>query len=53
MTITITITVMRKLGLDFVTDSQTDKFFDTINGVCGFFLSVKFTTSLLASLAGG
>ena len=32
---------------------QTDKFFDTINGICGFFLSVKFATSLLASLAGG
>ena len=32
--------------------SQTDKFFDTI-WVCGFFLSVKFATSLLALLAGG
>ena len=31
---------------------QTDKFFDTIYGVCGFFLQVKFATSLLASLAG-
>ena len=32
------------------TDRQTDKFFDTM---CGFFLQVKFVTSLLASLAGG
>ena len=28
-----------------------DKFFDTINGVCKFFLSVKCATSLLALLA--
>ena len=32
---------------------QTDKFFDTIYGVFRFFLSVKFATSLLASLARG
>ena len=35
------------------TDRQTDKFFDTIYGECRFFLSAKFVTSLLASLAGG
>ena len=34
------------------TDRQTDKFWDTIYGVCGFFLSAKFATSLLAWLAG-
>ena len=27
--------------------------FDTISGVCGFFISVKFATFLLALLAGG
>ena len=42
-----------KFVRDGQTDRQTDKFFDTIHGVCGFFLSVKFATSLLASLAGG
>ena len=37
-----------------LTDRQTDKFFDTIDrgNVCGFFLSVKFPTSLLASFVG-
>ena len=35
------------------TDRQTDKFFDTIYGGMLIFLSVKFATSLLASLAGG
>ena len=40
------------IGVEFG-NRQTDKFFDTIYGVCGFFLSVKFATSLLASLAGG
>ena len=35
------------------TDRQTEKFFDTIYGVCRFFLSFKFASSLLASLAGG
>ena len=29
---------------------QTDKFFEPYTGVCGFFLSFKFATSLLASL---
>ena len=34
-----------------VTDRQTDKFFDTVYGcVCGFFLHLKFATSLLALL---
>ena len=32
---------------------QTDKFFDNIYGGMWIFLLVKFTTSLLASLAGG
>ena len=32
---------------------QTDKFFDTIYRGMWIFLSVKFATSLLASLAGG
>ena len=32
---------------------QTGKFFDTIYGGMWIFLSVKFATSLLASLAGG
>ena len=41
---------------NLTTDRQTD--IQTISltpytGVCGFFLSVKFATSLLASLAGG
>ena len=31
-------------------DRQTDR--QTNTGVCGFFLSVKFATSLLVSLAG-
>ena len=35
------------------TDRQTDKFFDTIYRVYGFFLSVKFATSLLALFARG
>ena len=35
------------------TDRQTDKFFYTIYRVVQIFLSVKFVTSLLASLAGG
>ena len=39
------------LGSYFVTDRQTDKFFD--KGVCRFFLQVKFATSFLALLAGG
>ena len=34
------------------TNRQTDKFFDTIYGGMFFFLSVKFATFLLASLAG-
>ena len=34
------------------TDRQTN-FLTPYMGVCGFFLSVKFATSLLASLAGG
>ena len=25
------------IGSKFITDRQTDKFFDTISGVCGFF----------------
>ena len=45
--------VLRQLRLKFVTDRQRDKSFDTIYlGVCEFFLSVIFATSLLASLAG-
>ena len=38
------------------TDRQTDRQTNSkapYTGVCGFFLSVKFATSLLASLAGG
>ena len=38
------------------TDRQTDRQTNTLapyTGVCGFFLSVKFATYLLASLAGG
>ena len=34
------------------TDSQTNSW-TPYTGVCGFFLQVKFATSLLASLAGG
>ena len=37
-------------------EKQTDKqknSFTTFTGVCGFFLSVKFATSILTSLAGG
>ena len=40
------------IGVEFG-NRQTDKFFDTIYGGMGIFLSVKFATSLLASLAGG
>ena len=36
-----------------VCNRQTDKFFDTYKGVFGFFISVKFATSLLALLARG
>ena len=43
--------------LNFLTtDRQTDKQTNSLTPytrVCGFFLSVKFVTSLLASLAGG
>ena len=38
------------------TDRQTDRQTNSLTpytGVCGFFLLVKFATSLLASLAGG
>ena len=34
------------------TDRQTDQFFDNINGGMWIFISVKFATYLLASLAG-
>ena len=37
---------------NFVTDRQTDRFFDTIYVCVWIFLQVKFATSLLASLAG-
>ena len=37
---------------DRMTDRQTNSL-SLFTGVCGFFLSVKFATSLLASLAGG
>ena len=36
---------------DRQTDRQTDEFSDM--GACGFFISVKFSTFLLTSLAGG
>ena len=36
----------------FITYRQTNSL-TPCYGVCGFFLSVKFATSLLASLAGG
>ena len=39
----------------FVTDRQTDRQTNSLTpytGGCGFFLQVKFATSLLASLAG-
>ena len=37
----------------FVTDRQSDKFFDTIYVGMGTFFQSKLSTSLLASLAGG
>ena len=40
------------IGLNLTTDNQTNSLTPYI-GVCGFFLSVKFATSLLASLTGG
>ena len=40
------------MGSKFVTDRQTNTL-TPYAGVCGFFLPVKFATSLLASLAGG
>ena len=41
-----------KFGVEFG-KRQMDKFFDTIYGCIAIFLSVKFATSLLVSLAGG
>ena len=48
--------VLRQLGSKFVTDRQTDRQTNSLTpfrGVCRFFLSVKFTTSLLTLLASG
>ena len=42
----------RLLRSKFVTDRQTNSL-TPYTGVCGFFLQVKFATSLLTSLAGG
>ena len=44
--------VLNQKWVKNVTDRQIDKFFVTIYGECGFFLQVKFATSLLALLAG-
>ena len=40
------------IGSNLVTDRQTNSL-TPCTGICGFFISVKFATSLLASLAGG
>ena len=45
--------VLRKFGSKFVTDRQTDKFFDTIYRGMQIFSFFKFATSLLAWLIMG
>ena len=40
------------LFMKSVVKKETDKFFDTIYGGMQIFFSIKFATSLLASLAG-
>ena len=45
-----------KLGPNLVAERQTDRQTNSLTpfmGVCGFFISVKFATFLLALLAGG
>ena len=47
---------IKYLGSKFVTDGRKNRqtnYLIPYTGVCGFFVSVKFATSLLASLAGG